>query len=111
MAALAWARIADSEDVWGKHRVTFWTLTLSSTLYVAGGMAVSGATFGIKAILGMFEVACTPLTTTSDYVAKYNSATGKVQLFGTGASDTAALDEAAGTFTLVKTFAIISTSD
>lgn len=112
MAAAVWAKYGDPDDVWGRHRVTFWTLTLSSTLYVAGGLAVSGATFGIKSILGMELMNVNPpLSTTSSVVPQYNATTGKLQFFGTGAADTNALDEYAGTSTGVFTFRITSISD
>jgi hypothetical protein len=111
MAALSWTYVNDSQDVWGKHRVTQWNMVFSSTAYVAGGFAVTGATFGIKAIAGMQMIAVIPPSTTSSVSVQYNSSTGKVQLFGTGASDTAALDEFAGTISATFTMLIISTSD
>lgn len=112
MASLVWAKNPDPDDVWGRHRVTFWTLTLSATAYTTGGFAVSGATFGIKSILGMELIAGTPPSTTSTYVPFYNSATGKLQIFGTGTADQAALDEiGTGTITLVWLFRITSVSD
>lgn len=112
MASLVWAKNPDPDDVWGRHRVTHWTLTLSATAYVTGGFAVTGQTFGIKGVLGMEVIAGTPPSTTSLYVPFYNSATAKLQLFGTGSADQAALDEiGTGTISLVYLFRITSVSD
>jgi hypothetical protein len=112
MAAQSWAYVSDSLDVFGKHRVTVWNLVFSSTAYTAGGYAVTGATFGIKSILGMFCIGLNPsISATSSALPQYNAGTGKVQLFGTGSADTAALDEFAGTITATFTMLIISTSD
>jgi len=111
MASLAWTYVNDSLDVWGKHRVTQWNMVFSSTAYVAGGFAVSGSTFGIKAIAGMQMIAVAPPSTTTSVVVQYNSSTGFVQLFGTGTASTNALNEFAGTITATFTMLIISTSD
>lgn len=113
MAAIAWAKNPDPDDVWGRHRVTFWTMTLSATAYTAGGYAVTGNTFGVKAILGMQLVANSVLAgTASTLLPQYNSATGKLQLFGTGAADFAVLDEYSGSaLTMTALFLIYSISD
>jgi hypothetical protein len=113
MAGIAWAKYPDPDDVWGRHRVTFWTMTLSGTTYTAGGYAVSGATFGIKSILGMQLIDNTVLAgTSSTLVPQYNATTGKLQLFGTGAADFAVLDEYSGSaLTMTALFLIISISD
>ncbi len=112
MAAIAWAKVADSEDVWGKHRVNQWTMTLSATAYVAGGFAVTGATFGLRKIAGMTQIAGVPTTGPSAALWTYNATTGKLQGWGTGAADTNLLDEiVSGSLTLTATFLVISTDD
>ena len=110
MAAISWTKLGDGEDVWGRRRNAFWNMVMSSTTYVAGGMVVSGATFGLKAVLGMIFVANAVLpTSTTSYVYLYNSATGGVQLF---ISNTAsAMVEVSGSITATATFLVISTSD
>jgi hypothetical protein len=113
MAASVWAKIGDPDDVWGRHRVTFWTLTLSATAYVAGGFAVTGNTFGVKAILGIELVNVNPpLSTTTSIVPQYNANTGFLQFFGTGTATTNALNEfVSASMTGVFTFRITSVSD
>jgi hypothetical protein len=112
MASIAFTKVADSEDVWGKHRVNYWTMVLSATTYAAGGFAVTAAQFGLRNILSLEEVGTPVLpSTTSDYKLTYNSGTGKIQLFG-GAASTVALAEAAnGSLTLTKTIRVMSTDD
>jgi hypothetical protein len=113
MAAAVWAKYGDPDDVWGRHRVTFWTLTLSATAYVAGGLAVTGNTFGVKAILGMELMNVNPpLSTTTSVVAQYNASTGSLQFFGSGTASTNALNEfVSASMTGVFTFRITSISD
>jgi hypothetical protein len=112
MAAIAWSVVADGIDVYGRRRNAMWTMTLSATAYAAGGYAVTGATFGLKGIAGMIQISGVPASTTSDLLFKYNSSTGKVQAFGSGASDTAVLVEVAnGNLTLTVLFLVISISD
>ena len=85
-------------------------MVLSATTYVAGGMLVSGATFGLKAVLGMWHVANVVLpTSTTAYLYQYNSTTGGVQIFQ---SNTASpFVEVSGSLTATVTFLIMSVSD
>lgn len=109
MASIAWTYVNDSLDVWGKHRVTYWNMVLSSTSYSAGGFAVTAAQFGLRNILGIEEVANPTLpSSTTDYKLTYNSGSGKVQLMGSAGS-AGALAEASGTLTLTKTVRVTST--
>jgi len=110
MAAIVWTKYGDGEDVWGRRRCAFWTMTLSSTTYTAGGMVVSGSTFGLKAVLGMWHVANVTLpSSTTSYVFYYNSTTGGVQLFVSNTSS--ALVETSGSITAAATFLVMSVSD
>jgi hypothetical protein len=111
MAAAAFNKVLDSEDVWGKHRVSYWDMVLSATVYAAGGIAVTAAQFGLRSILSIDECGASVLpSTTSDYKLTYNSGTGKVQLFG-GAASGVALAEGTGTLTLTKRLRVMSTDD
>lgn len=112
MAAIAWARVPDGEDVIGRRRASYWTMTLSATAYAAGGYAVTGQTFGLKGVLGMVPIAGIPPSTTTSYSWQYNSSTGNLQAFATGASSTSALVEVAnGNLSLTVTFLVTSISD
>jgi hypothetical protein len=74
--ALTQARLG-SDDVWGSHRVTPWTLTGDSS-YVTGGY--TPLSFGIRLILGLFQLS----TNTVGYSVMYNSVTGKIQFYLNG---------------------------
>jgi hypothetical protein len=112
MAAISWTKYPDGEDIVGRRRASYWTMTLSTTAYAAGGFTVTGQTFGLKGILGMIPVGTNPPSATTSYSWQYNTSTGAVQAFCTGASSTSALVEvAAGNLTLTVLFLVISISD
>ncbi len=111
MAAIAWKKIADGDDIVGRRRAAYWQMVLSGTTYTAGGMVVSGATFGLKSILAMLVASIDVLpSSTSSYWYFYNSTTGGVQIFGGAASGVAGA-EVSGSLTVSTTFLVISGSD
>jgi hypothetical protein len=76
--ALGAAKLADTDDVWGKHRVSVWDLTGDAT-YAAGGYAVTAAQFGLRQIYGMKHIGGN--TAGAGFMVQYNTGTGKVQFF------------------------------
>jgi hypothetical protein len=53
--ALTFTKLADSEDVWGKHRVSVWDVA-GDTNYIAGGYALTAANFGMRRIYGAKQI-------------------------------------------------------
>jgi len=53
--ALTLTKLADSDDIWGKHRVVVYDIT-GDTSYPTGGYAVTAAGFGMRRIYGMKDI-------------------------------------------------------
>lgn len=53
--ALVLTKLADSEDIWGKHRVSIWDIT-GDTSYPTGGTVVTAAQFAMRRLYGMKNI-------------------------------------------------------
>ena len=94
----------------GTFRQRFFDLTFSGTTdtYVTGGFSLNAHDLGLVQVLGVFEISfslAAGTAQTTSWVAKYDLATGKIQLLGSNGAAPAALAEAA-TSVQVSTFVI-----
>ena len=71
-------KLGDSDDVWGKHRVTTQDCTGDAS-YPTNGYAVTAAQFGMRIIYGMVAVGGNAASFA--YMWVYNQATGKLQAY------------------------------
>jgi len=69
-------KVADSDDVWGKHRVSVWDFTGGSTDYVAGGYPLTAAQFGLYQITGIKAVGGNPAA--AAYLVHYDTVNQKL---------------------------------
>ena len=87
--------VPDSSDVWGKHRVESYDITLD-TSYPTGGYAISAANLGWSEITGVLELGGN--SASGGYVAKWDKVNSKLMMFRSGGF-TPAGTVAAPTFT------------
>lgn len=76
--AIGIAILADSLDVWGKHRVIVADLTGDAS-YATGGYAITAAQLGIRKIYGAEMMGGNAVGLS--YMVGYNTGTGKIQFF------------------------------
>jgi hypothetical protein len=110
MAAGTFARIPDTEQIWGKVRIVMATYTGSAS-YGTGGDALPG-NLGLRNIRGVFQIGQN--TASAGILSEWNTTTAKLQLFWTGALVSTALAEvtaATNVSTMVWTVLVISIDD
>lgn len=108
--ALTVVAVPDSEDVWGKHRVKAFDVTYDSS-YPAGGYTVSGATFELRRILGMWFIGRNPAALGYEFV--FDDVNSAIRVVVTGAVSGPGTDVPTGTniSTLITRVLVQSTDD
>jgi hypothetical protein len=92
-----YAGVGDNKrDVYGATEVGIWTITFgASDTYTAGGLALAAATFGLSRPILAVEV-IGGNTAQAGVVWSWNTQTGKLQAFWTGAAVSGVLAEISG---------------